>query len=292
MEGYESIRDGFILQVNNNIVGKSTPDSIDPSDVGGSDIDLATLLTDFIGKINNFDIDNGTLAPIDAIGEEGDYYVQTNGGVSLKFFRKGSSSWDLQSEIPLGVSYEDGIISGLRTFIDTGALSVEAVKGSWAINNSLYSKSTSTFINYDSQPVGVNRIDTIYANTSGQILYIAGAPSSTPVKPTLPANTIEVDSIYIPASGTGTPYLFSSGGSTNSDSSVTSRTFNNGDIDVDGNLSFSVPEGKTIIGADITQIIGGNPVRSNIFPSYDATKIYGFNKLVDPDTQTIILKIA
>lgn len=78
--------------------------------------------------------------------------------------------------------------------------------------------------------------------------------------------------------------------------SVNSLIKNNDDIDTDGNMTYSVPSGKTIMGVDILQtiIIEEEPVlvRKNLFPSYDSTKVYGFEKLTGGDTQVIILKIG
>lgn len=213
MTGYVPLRDSYITQVNTEVVGKEDENSVDTGDVGNVGIVLANLLTDFIANINNFVFYTGTGVPADALGNENDVYVRTNGGVSLAIWRKDTTTWNLQATIPLGVSYPDGILVGLRTQIDTDALAVTIASGAWSISNATYQKATQTVLNYDPQPLGVNRIDTIYADTSNAINIIAGATSATPVKPTLPANTIEVDSIYVPADGTGLPYLFSGGDS-------------------------------------------------------------------------------
>jgi len=240
MNGYNSLKDSYILQVNNDVVSKETANSVDTGDVGTIGIALATLLTDFIAAINSFSFFTGTANPTGAIGSlEGDIYVQTNDGVSLIFWRRGVSAWFEQCTIPLGISHPDGVVSGLRTQIDTASLSTEVAKGAWAISNVVYTKTTSTGLSYDAQPIGVSRIDLIYANSLGSIQILTGASSSSPVKPTLPVNTVEVDSIYIPADGTGLPYLFS--GSGNSSSGVGKTIINKTGADVsDYSLDLSV----------------------------------------------------
>lgn len=215
MTGYQPVLTNYIQGVNNDVVGKIDVNSVDTADVGNVGINLGNILTPFIGAINNFVFYTGTANPDSTLGIENDVYAQTNGGTSLVLWRKNTTSWVVQSTIPLGISYQDGIIIGLRTQIDLDTRSVSVSSGNWAINNIIYSKGTPTFITYNVPETGSNRIDTIYANTSNQILYLAGAPSATPVKPTLPADTIEVDSIYVPASGTGSAYLFTQGTSNN-----------------------------------------------------------------------------
>ena len=63
--------------------------------------------------------------------------------------------------------------------------------------------------------------------------------------------------------------------------------------DSSGNIAYVLPTGKTITGVDIAQVIGGTPIRSNSFPTYNDGVIYGgFTLLTLPDTQTITIKIA
>lgn len=219
MTGFDPQADSYILQVNNDVVGQTTANSIDPGDVGSIGINLANIVRPYIAKINNFTFFTGTGLPLPAQGAEGDYYLRTNGGTSIGFYRRDTTDWSLQMTLPLGIAYNDGIIVGLRTQIDVPTTSVNVSAGNWAINNSIYGKSSPTVLNYDAPEVGSDRIDTIYADTIGNILYLAGSPSGSPVKPTLPANTIEVDSIYVPSQGTGSAYLFSAGTSTFTDDS-------------------------------------------------------------------------
>ena len=71
-----------------------------------------------------------------------------------------------------------------------------------------------------------------------------------------------------------------------------SISFSNPD-DASGNIAYVLPTGKTITGVDIAQVIGGTPIRSNAFPTYNDGVIYGGFTLLDlPDTQTITIKIA
>lgn len=211
MTGFDATKTTRNNAVNDDIVAKDTVNSIDPADVGNNIIQNLEALTPFIEAINNFTFYNGTSNPNDANGVEGDVYQQTNGGSSITIWRKTTTTWVIQDILPLGITFQNGIITGLRTQLFLDTLSVNVTSGSWAINNIIYSKAIPTVINYNAPEVGSDRIDTIYSDTNGDIIYLAGSPSGTPVKPTLPANTIEVDSIYVPAIGTGSAYLFSAG---------------------------------------------------------------------------------
>jgi len=220
MTGFEATKTSRNDAVNTDIVGKDTVNSIDPADVGNNIIENLNALTPFIEAINNFTFYNGTANPNDANGVEGDVYQQTNGGSSITIWRKTTTNWVIQDVLPLGITFQNGIITGLRTQLFLDTLSVNVTSGSWAIGNVIYSKAIPTVINYDAPEVGSDRIDTIYADTNGDILYLAGSPSGSPVKPTLPVDTIEVDSIYVPADGTGSAYLFSAGDGQSIDLSI------------------------------------------------------------------------
>ncbi len=229
MTGYQAVIDARTAAITTDITGKNTVNSIDPADVGNNMVTDLEVLKPFIDAINAFTIYTGTTNPLDALGVENDEYWQTNGGTSFVVWRKTTTTWAVQATIPLGISYNDGIIIGLRTQIDIASESVSVSAGNWAIDNVIYSKAIPTVLNYDTPVVGSDRIDTIYANTLGQILYLEGAPSGSPVKPALPVNTIEIDSIYVPALGAGDAYLFSAGAAGSIPSII--KTFIEGDQD-------------------------------------------------------------
>lgn len=292
MTGFDATKTSRNDAVNTDIVGKDTVNSIDPADVGNNIIENLEALTPYINAINAFTFYSGTANPNDANGVEGDIYQQTNGGSSITIWRKTTTNWVVQDVLPLGITFQNGIITGLRTQLFLDTLSVNVTSGSWAIGNIIYSKAIPTTINYDAPVVGSDRIDTIYADTNGDILYLSGAPSGSPSKPALPANTIEVDSIYVPASGTGSAYLFSAGTANDYPNPISDVIKTNDDVDIDGFINYELPTGKTIIGVRIDQVLSSVAKVINLWPSYEDGIIYGFTKLDSPDTQTITIKIG
>lgn len=291
MTGWSAFKASYDLATNTDVVGQTTPDSVDTADVGNIGLTLAAGLEPFIDAINAFVFWEGTADPntLPDFGTENDVYEQTNGGTSITKWRKTTTTWAVQSVLPLGIAYNDGIIIGLRTQIDVTAQSVMVTSGNWAINNTIYNKATQTFITYDTPVVGSDRIDTIYSDTLGQILYLAGAPSGSPVKPVLPANTIEVDSIYVPALGTGNAYLFSAGSASNITEAAT-MTATDADLISDGGGGFylnnTMPIGYV---PSLYAVVTKAGVKSYppISMSLDGTTITGFT---DNDTQTIAIK--
>ena len=294
MTGYDAIVASEVAQITTDITGKDTANSIDPADVGNNMVNTPTNLIPFINKINNFTVYTGTADPSSGLGEEGDYYYQTNGGTSLGVWRRDVEDWAFQCEVPLGVSYQDGIITGLRTQLIVDYVNVTS--GSWAINSLIYSKSTPTAITFDVAEIGSDRIDTIYANALNQVLYLAGSPSGIPVKPTLPANTIEVDSIYVPADGTGNPYLFSAG------SDITPSTTNydidrtQSNLETDGTMLLELPAKRVPVGIRIDYdytATGGGIGTKNLSPNWENGILYGFDApdLGGLNIQVITIKI-
>ena len=289
MTGFDATKTTRNNAVNDDIVAKDTVNSIDPADVGNNIIQNLEALTPFIEAINAFTIYTGSDNPNDANGVEGDEYWQTNGGVSLRVWRKTTTNWVIQTVIPLGISYQDGIIIGLRTQM-LGFDSVQVTSGSWAIGNVVYSKAIPTILAFEPAEIGSDRIDLIYADKLGQVLYLEGAPSGTPIKPDLPADTIEVDAIYIPASGTGLPYLFSSGTANEVPTNPT-VTANQADLIDDGfgglYLPASLPSGFVPANYAIINKIGVITYQP-ISLSLDGTTFTGF---LDNDVQTITIKL-
>lgn len=217
----------YIQQVNNDISTETDPNSIDPSMVGGIGIDLANLLLPYLLQINALNITGGAAAPTG--GQENDVYFR---GLlnSIQIYRNVAGNWVPGNSIPIGISYPNGILAGLRTLISGYILTV--TPGSWAINNTAYSKGTQTQLTIAPTDLNFSRWDLIYADTNNDILMTTGVASSVPAKPALPANTILVDYIYVPVPGTP----FSTGG-------TTSPTATNGV----GKTKITVPDGSKVI---------------------------------------------
>jgi len=116
MTGFDAIKTARNSAVNTDIVGKDTPDSIDPADVGNNIIENLNALTPFMDAINAFTFYTGTANPADVLGVENDVYIQTNGGTTLVFWRKTTSTWAVQATIPLNIAFQNGIITGLRNW--------------------------------------------------------------------------------------------------------------------------------------------------------------------------------
>ncbi|MES2268661.1 MAG: collagen-like protein [Bacteroidota bacterium] len=96
----------------------------------------------------------------------------------------------------------DGIISGLGLSVSAGEVTVAA--GSWRIDDNVYQTLTDTHLILAGADVVNNRIDLIYANATNTIALITGSATSNPVKPSLPANCVEVGFALITPSGSET----------------------------------------------------------------------------------------
>jgi hypothetical protein len=196
--------------VNNNVSTQSEPNSIAPETVGAIGIDLADIILPELLKINNLNVTGGTAMPDG--GQMYDVYFKSNLN-EIQIWRNINGTWTLKGSIPLGISYPDGIILGLRTSIDGSTATVSP--GTWAIQNTAYNKNTQTQLTIDPRDLNYGRWDLIYANTANQISLYKGVASNVPSKPLLPVNSIAVDYIYVPS--TGSPFLLSgstAGGST------------------------------------------------------------------------------
>jgi hypothetical protein len=207
--GYTADKTAYNNAINNDISTQTTPNSIPPEVVGAGYTDLADLLEPYINSINNEALLSGAGVPSNSLGSDLDlYYRQTN---PIEIYRKISGVWVLQVSLPIGFTLPEGNLT-VRTSI-AGFL-VTATKGGWVINNTVYQKNTQTQLSVDPADLNFGRIDNIYANTSNNILYQVGTAQSSPVAPTLPANTILIDQVIVPASSSGDdPYLLFGGGS-------------------------------------------------------------------------------
>jgi len=216
----------YKAQVNNDVSTQSDPNSIAPDVVGSIGTDLADIILPELLKINNFKATGGTAIPVG--GQPKDIYYKSNLN-EIQIWRNVNGAWEQSGTIPLGISYPDGIILGLRTSISAYVVTISA--GNWAIANAGYSKANQTQLTLNPRDVNFGRWDLIYANTANQILLSTGVPSNIPLKPALPANAIIVDYAYIPP--TGSPFLLSG--------SVSAANISL------GKTTLSVPDGEKII---------------------------------------------
>jgi len=105
----------------------------------------------------------------------------------------------------IGGTSGNAIISGLAMslFINgSGDTSIVVSPGTWRINNTIYSKATSSFFPILPRPIaGEFFYETAYATTSNTISIIAGTSSPTPIEPAIPANTVRVGSALVSNTG-------------------------------------------------------------------------------------------
>lgn len=185
-----------------NITTKGTPNSIPPYVVGGEFNSLADLLQKWYGQV--FNVLSGAGVPDNSLGGDTDLYFRDNNPITI--YQKAGGVWVLKATLNLGISFPNGPIIGLQTAIN--GFSVTVTAGGWVITNVIYRKDTATALTLTAANLNFGRYDLIYADTAGAILLSTGVAASTPVIPTLPANTVMVDVAFIPASSSGqSPYL-------------------------------------------------------------------------------------
>lgn len=215
----QSIVDGIIAGVDADITTKITVNSIDPVDVGNATSAWQGMVT-LWEKINLEDTSQGTVAPTALTSQDGATYWQavTNGFV---YWRKESGAWVSKISLTYGFTVEDGVLSGLRTFINGSIVTVE--KGTWSISNVQYSKATQTQFTVPVADANFTRYDLIYADNTSAIGYTSGVASTTPAYPSPGAGQIFVDYVVVPSVASGiNPYLLSGG--TNSASVIVQGT--------------------------------------------------------------------
>jgi hypothetical protein len=98
-----------------------------------------------------------------------------------------------------GAPAADGILTGLALTVSGSVLSAAA--GTWRISGTIYSTTSTTNITLLTADPSNSRIDLVYANSSNVILVLEGTPSANPVKPSIPANCIEVGFALVSPSG-------------------------------------------------------------------------------------------
>jgi len=201
--------EAYKVLVNQLVGSKVSEDSIDPTDVAAIGIQLADLLIPILNTINDFGIDGGTLPPDNADGNNLDLYVQ--GGTSIIFWRKRNGIWQPEAGVELGIQIVDGNINLQASVVDY-VITVSA--GSWGINNTIYSKAVQTQFTISDPDLNFDRIDTVTANTAGDILLLIGTASINPTPVDLPDNSVVVSYVYVPSESSGNlPYIADSNAS-------------------------------------------------------------------------------
>lgn len=198
----------YKIGVVTDITSKTTINSISPENVGDASTDLADLILPYLEiiAVGGGDISGGTGVPDDLVGADGDVYYRISGGTFF-VYRKESGSWDAKVSLTIGIVLPDGPLINLRVAVN--GLDVVVTPGGWVIDNVLYEKGTQTGFTIPTPDLNFYRYDLIYANNSGDILYITGTPSTSPNFPTTPANSIVVDFIIVPSVASGeNPYSY------------------------------------------------------------------------------------
>lgn len=204
----------------NTVTTKDSPDSVRPVDVGGVTNAILDALLPIINQINAFDILGGNTAPTTQ-GNDGDIYIQD--GAQLIFWKKQGAGWIQKRAVNLGIQIIDGNIN-LQSRVSGFIVTVSA--GQWGIGNVIYNKPVQTELTLNAADVNFDRIDAVFANTSSNIVYVAGTASSVPdnTKPATPSNSIIVTYVYVPSVASGNlPYIADSN-STPSGGSITKAT--------------------------------------------------------------------
>lgn len=234
----------YKITVVDNITSKTVVNSISPEDVGDANTDLADLILPYLQLVANGggDITGGTDEPDDLVGSDGDIYYRIN-GFTFYVYRKESGTWVAKVNLTIGILLPDGPLINLRVAVN--GLDAVVSPGGWVINNIIYSKGTSTGFTIPTPDLNFYRYDLIYANTSGNILYLAGTASSTPNFPATPANSIVVDYIIVPSLASGEqPYSYYGNGgfSGGTQTILVSDTSDvNGEYDLSGVITTEFP---------------------------------------------------
>ena len=166
--------------------------------------------------------DDGPAGPAGAKGDKGDTgatgaagatgttgHGVITGGTSGQVLAKNSNTdYDTAWINPptAGAAAPDGIITGLSLSV-TG-LAVNVAQGTWRIANMVYHTSTAKALTLAAADPFDNRIDLICADNTNTVSAVTGTASANPVKPSLPANAIEIGfALVTPAgsSATGAP---------------------------------------------------------------------------------------
>jgi hypothetical protein len=135
--------------------------------------------------------DTGTTGAAGSTGAAGPG-VATGGTSGQVLSKNSSTNFDTVWIDPptTGAIAPDGILTGLALSI-TG-LSVSITAGTWRIAGVTYHTTTTTSLTLTAADPTDNRIDLVYADDSNTISVLTGTASPNPIKPSLPANSVEV----------------------------------------------------------------------------------------------------
>jgi len=130
--------------------------------------------------------------------------VATGGTTGQVLSKHSGTDYDTEWIDPpaTGAAAPDGIITGLTLSIS--GLSVSVTAGQWRIAGTVYHTTSTTNLTLSAADPTDDRIDLIYADNTNTIAAVTGTASSNPVKPSLPANSIEVGFALVTPSGTST----------------------------------------------------------------------------------------
>jgi len=202
----------LINAVNTTVTEKVAIDSIDPVDVGDATTNLEEFLQTTLNALQYPTWTEGSVAPVDGVGQFGDYYKQDNGAGVITIWENNEGIWVTLYTINISPStVPDSIRTGLQCFIDGFVVTVLA--GSWYINNAQYQILTQTQFTLSPADANYLRYDLIYASNDDLIHILEGTASISPTIPAVPANSIMVDVAVIPSIASGAdPYLISGQG--------------------------------------------------------------------------------
>ena len=135
--------------------------------------------------------DTGDTGPAGDAGSAGPG-VATGGSAGQVLSKNSGADFDTEWSDPpaTGAIAPDGITTGLSVSIS--GLSVSVTTGQWRINGTTYHTTSITSLTLDTADTTDARIDLIYADNTNTVSALTGTASPNPVKPSLPANSIEI----------------------------------------------------------------------------------------------------
>ena len=147
--------------------------------------------------------DTGDTGPTGADGSAGPG-VAIGGSTGQVLSKHSGTDYDTEWIDPpaTGAAAPDGIITGLG--ISISGLSVSVTAGQWRIAGTTYHTTSTTGLTLTTADATHDRIDLIYADNANTISVSTGTAAPNPVKPSLPANSIEIGFALVTPTGTST----------------------------------------------------------------------------------------
>lgn len=144
--------------------------------------------------------DTGDNGPAGDAGSAGPG-VATGGTAGQVLSKQSGADFDTEWIDPpaTGAIAPDGIITGLSVSITD--LSVSVTAGQWRIAGVSYQTTSTTSLTLDTADITDARIDLIYADDANTVSALTGTASPNPVKPSLPANSIEIGFALVTPTG-------------------------------------------------------------------------------------------